>query len=976
MNKYFGAAVFLIITAFFTGFAYAQTPGWAWTQQLQTEYQYAYPVHSTTDPLGNIITACRASGNCFLGYPEIPPFHSDGFRNYLWKQDSSGNTVWVKQIEEWVTVSFVGAFGAGYIYYVAGYYETVTLGNTTLTAPSVYGGYLIAKLDSAGNYLWAKDISGFTGSSFNGLWDFSTGADGSCFFTGTFRNTITFDNISLTCEGYSDMFIARMNAQGEWVWARQASGWRDVEGKFVAAGNSGQCFVAARADYDADLGEIYLPRPYDDYGWVYVANYSVTGVCLWAGYLFAPLYYQYSADIVDLVQDGLGNALALYEYYDDVLDYTALKIRKFSPGGTWSDVFTTGTLGNNRGISLAIDNSRNLYIAGSYYESFSFGGYNFNNGKGSLLIKLTSGFAVSWAYDPTPGVYSPLSQIGVTSTGTPYLTVCTYESCPIGPFTSSPGSITMSVAGLSNLGEVVWIKTSWINHIGSSGTDIYQDSGGYNYVCGNYEGAFIKDDSLYVNTGPSGNDIYVARLTNGGTMLWISTAGSSGNDEVSAIVTDSNQNSYITGSFSGTMQFGDISVSSNGDTDIFVAKIDGQGNWLWAVSFGGTGPDSGSDIALDATGNIYLTGYFSGTVSFGTELLTSNGGTDIFVAKLNSNDFSVIATRAGGVGDDNESRIALNSAGQVVVCGKYTVNGQINLWILHGESLSLLNVVIFGGATDVSVTGIAVDGAGNYYLTGYYNGSAVFGNFTLQSVGENDVFVAKLNSQLQWQWAVSGGGAGNDVANAIAVNSNGTAYLTGFANGAVSFGPYTVQPYRGKDILCAAVNSSGTWLWAKLTGSWYDYPSPRDEWGSGIAINSGGNCIVTGAFSGEVPFGTSSYGPNGAYDTFISTLINGVDNDDPVAVPVSALNVSGYPNPFKDKVTIQLDLKETTQVKAKLYNIKGELVKTLKDGVLPVGKSSLEWDGKNERQENCASGIYILKVMADRKSKTIKLIKL
>jgi flagellar hook assembly protein FlgD len=105
-------------------------------------------------------------------------------------------------------------------------------------------------------------------------------------------------------------------------------------------------------------------------------------------------------------------------------------------------------------------------------------------------------------------------------------------------------------------------------------------------------------------------------------------------------------------------------------------------------------------------------------------------------------------------------------------------------------------------------------------------------------------------------------------------------------------------------------------------------------------------------------------------------LLDGVENDDPNAVPINDLALSCYPNPFKNNITIQIDLKQTSVTTLKLYNIRGELVKNIYDNALPKGKSSLKWDGKNEQHVNCASGIYILKAISGSKSHAIKLIKL
>ena len=118
--------------------------------------------------------------------------------------------------------------------------------------------------------------------------------------------------------------------------------------------------------------------------------------------------------------------------------------------------------------------------------------------------------------------------------------------------------------------------------------------------------------------------------------VWSENAGGSGEDSGRSIVTDAGGNSYVTGSFSNDATFGSTVLSSNGYRDIFVAKMDATGNWLWAIGVGGSSYDGGYGICIDNDGNAYVTGNFKYTVSFGDYELSSNGNRDVFVAKISS----------------------------------------------------------------------------------------------------------------------------------------------------------------------------------------------------------------------------------------------------------------------------------------------------------------------------------------------------
>ena len=226
--------------------------------------------------------------------------------------------------------------------------------------------------------------------------------------------------------------------------------------------------------------------------------------------------------------------------------------------------------------------------------------------------------------------------------------------------------------------------------------------------------------------------------------LWARNAGGSSSDYCNSIAVDVNGNSYVTGSFQGSATFGSTTLTTVGYDDIFVAKLDSNGNWLWARNAGGSSPDFGYGIAVDASGNSYVTGYFGGTTAtFGSTTLTTNGGYDIFVAKLDSNGNWLWARNAGGGNPD------------------------------------------FG-------YGIAVDASGNTYVTGYIQSTtANFGSNTLTNSGSNDIFVAKLDSNGNWVWAKNAGGTKNDYGQGIAIDANGNSYITGYFDTSATFGSTT-----------------------------------------------------------------------------------------------------------------------------------------------------------------------------------------
>jgi hypothetical protein len=149
------------------------------------------------------------------------------------------------------------------------------------------------------------------------------------------------------------------------------------------------------------------------------------------------------------------------------------------------------------------------------------------------------------------------------------------------------------------------------------------------------------------------------------TWLWANSAGGSDNDDCSATALDSQGNIYVTGNFYGTVKFGPYRQDASGESDIFVAKLDPAGNWLWAVRAGGTNTDKSNSIAVDQAGNAYLTGSFRGTASFGPYTLATYDVEQIFVAKIDFTGHWVWAVQAGGIDWDSGYGIVVDQAGYV-----------------------------------------------------------------------------------------------------------------------------------------------------------------------------------------------------------------------------------------------------------------------------------------------------------------------
>jgi hypothetical protein len=436
------------------------------------------------------------------------------------------------------------------------------------------------------------------------------------------------------------------------------------------------------------------------------------------------------------------------------------------------------------------------------------------------------------------------------------------------------------------------------------GYSIAVDSSGNVYTTGFFEGTVDFDPGAGTTTLTSAGsaDVFVSKLDSSGALVWAKSFGGASNDVGRSIAVDSSGNVYTTGFFEGTVDFdpgaGTSNLTSAGGADVFVSKLNSSGVLVWAKSFGGASLDVGISIAVDSSGNVYTTGYFQGTADFdpgaGTSNLTSAGDFDIFVSKLDSSGNFVWAKSFGAAAVDTGNSIAVDSSGNVYTTGIFagtvdfdpgagtttlTSAGSVDIFVSKLDSSgALVWAQSFGGTSNDVGNSIAVDSSGNVYTSGYFNGTADFepgaGTSNLTSAGSADVFISKLNSSGALVWAKSFSGASLDYGYSIAVDSSGNVYTTGFFEGTVDFDPgagtTTLTSAGSVDIFVSKLDSSGALVWAKGFGG------ASLDVGNSIAVDSSGNVYTSGYFNGTADFdpgaGTSTLTSAGGADIFVLKL--------------------------------------------------------------------------------------------------------
>jgi hypothetical protein len=530
-----------------------------------------------------------------------------------------------------------------------------------------------------------------------------------------------------------------------------------------------------------------------------------------------------------------------------------------------------------------------------------------------------------------------------------------------------------------------------------SGKVAAADASGNVILSGDFVGAVDFGGGLLTSTMGS-TDIFVAKLDPTANHVWSKRFGDAAEQYggVHGAAVDASGNVVVTGYFHGSMDFGGGPLTAVGQRDdIYVATLDPSGNHLWSKKFGdspemaGDVDQLGESVAIDASGNVLVTGFFQGWVNFGGATLKAAAFSwDMFVVKFDASGNHVWSKDFGAAGTAARAYcVVADPWGNVVVTGNaqgpvdfgggplpWTGSEDIVLAKLDSNGNHVWSRS-FGDAAAQYATSVATDASGSVILAGYFEDTVNFGGGPLTSAGAYDMFIAKFDAAGNHVWSKRFGASNHQTADAVAVDGFGSVIVTGLLRGTVDFGggPLTALI---SDVFVAKFDAAGNHIWSQRYGE-ASAPESGFQTGLGAAVDASDNVVVTGRFTVSLDFGPDTLTTAGPSDQnifvvrFTPDYVTGVAGND---IPRANYLRQNVPNPFNPRTTITYGLHAAGHASLRIYDASGRLVRVLVEGYQGPGPHDVEWNGEDELHRGVASGVYFCRLDAAGETLTRKLV--
>jgi hypothetical protein len=405
-------------------------------------------------------------------------------------------------------------------------------------------------------------------------------------------------------------------------------------------------------------------------------------------------------------------------------------------------------------------------------------------------------------------------------------------------------------------------KPIWQFGFGGYGIDVPRGvavgAGGDIYVGGYFDGETDFGAPAGKVKSNGGSDGYVLKLSNDGKLAWASTFGSKRDDDVKAIAARGDK-VIVVGNFTDELKIGEFDHKAVGSDDLFAIVLDkdGKPQWLWTL--GGIDSDGANAVAATPDGGWVIGGSYTDSITIGQTTIKSKGLTDAMLVKLAASGDIEWIKSFGGRYKDTIMHVAVDGNGNIYVQGHFADVADWGGKPLKAHGGSDNDVVLakydtngdhvwsknFGNMFNDVAGGITVDPAGNITIVGSFEnkGTISFGEGDEHaSLGEADAYIARFDTAGKLQWVHTFGAEREDVGWGVASDSSGNTIMTGWFQNTVDFGKGAVVSKGNKDVFAVKYDAKGAVVWVQ---TWGDHDHDQ---GRAIAVDDKGNAIVACAY--------------------------------------------------------------------------------------------------------------------------------
>jgi len=882
-----------------------------------------------TDSAGNAIVTGSVSYNVTLGTLQVSA--PSGTSGFVAKLSPFGYWIWaIALVGGSSNIVAIDVDSNGMIYIVGNTYDQVSAGAYTLGS-SGSEGFFVAKVNPQGAWVWAKPVV-TSGSWWSEVTDVTVDDNGNTAIVGHFSSTITIGSHSLSSNGGTDIFVAKLNSGGtNWLWAKTFGGVNYDYGNAIdtweiGTGYEGEC--------NSHLNNIVITGAFTEYIEFGDYNFStarynssayVTWICGDDGGVFSSIAEGVPASSSSLIEQwysssdfstwalgtgwvastgssnvdscvGSANGYSWQYIYTYDCDY--------SNGLTTTSYATSPTVsgaGYSSSPTYSLEFDRLLGIESNYWDNvviqvYANGLWNTIWNNPSTMINEISQANQTWTkvqydisnYFPGNAFFKVRFGIGPTDS-TISFTGWNIDNVKI---IQGEYSIPSRTTGWD---IESWDTSNWGDDVtcvalGGTGSGVIRFmQGGTNFATGGY------DDDVFVAP--------ICYLDGYGPLLAYDEMVFSEANYISQLSIDANYLVTITGSFTNTVDFGSTTLVSNGGSDIFVATISDFAQssgftWDEATRGGGSGDDYATSHTFTSTGATIVGGYIDGESQFGTTHLSAYSGNDGLIAQLGSSGTWSWVEQVGGAGGSDYAWGAdILSDGSSVMVGAFqgvsdfgtsaitSSGGYDGYIVIYEPDGSVRQVESFGGDETEYAFNVVEGDSGALYVTGYMdcipNSIYILGKWVSCPNMNNSGsawFIAKLNSQLQASWVQTFGmeDGWGEVIHVEEYNDGSLLTCGSHSRGTLTIGSFsdTIEYFEATNLFCTRLSAgSGSPIWMTTV----EMNGKNEELGDfGFEINSQDIAYLTGSFEGTASFGSvstiASAGSEGTSDIFVAAL--------------------------------------------------------------------------------------------------------